>query len=471
MILSSTKEKLCNKAIRRAVEVVASVNSNVSLKEKLDTIVRGTARSLASGTSLVLLDTTKKKLIHSSSWALPQPYLRKGILDADKSLSEVITGQRVVIADAARDKRIQYPDLAARAGIVSILGVPVMSGLSPVGSIRVYTKQRYDFTNQDINFVVTMANLASIALSQSQQNQDVETHTSPLRQARSVTFANPSEKELARILDFYNIEWVYEPRSFALSHEGNKITEMFTPDFYLPGLDLYIEVTTLKQSLVTKKNRKLRLLRQLYPDVKIMLLHKSEYANLLARYGCGPLAHVRARGISRVLYSSAQIEEKVQILAKQISIDYAGRHPVMIGVQRGFICFMADLIRQITIPLDIDLMTISYYSGSNHSSLKITKDLDLNIANRHVIVVEDIVDTGMTLVSVLNNLQSRNPASLAVCTLLDKRMHRIVDTPLDYVGFVVSEEFVVGYGLDYKEEYRNLPFIGVPAIEKHRLKD
>jgi hypoxanthine phosphoribosyltransferase len=464
--LSSTKEKLCYKAIRRAVDIVASADSGVSLKDKLDTIVRGTARSLSAGASLVLLDTTGKKLIHASSWALPQFYLRKGVLDADKSLSEIITGRPVVIADVARDGRIQYPEIAAKAGIISILGVPVMSGDSPVGSIRVYAKQRYDFTNQDISFVVTMANLASIAFSQSRQHQDNTTHTVPLRQAQSVTFANPSEEELARILNFYNIEWVYEPKSFPLTWEGDRITEMFTPDFYLPGLDLYIEVTTLKQSLVTKKNRKLRLLKQLYPEVKIMLLHKSEYANLLARYGCGPLAHTRARGISRVLYSSTQIEEKVQALAKQIYKDYAGRHPIMIGVQRGFICFMADLIRQITIPLDIDLMTISYYSGSNHSSFRITKDLDLNIADRHVIVVEDIIDTGMTLISILNNLRSRKPASLAVCTLLDKRTHRIVDIPLDYVGFVVREEFVVGYGLDYKEEYRNLPFIGVPELER-----
>ena len=452
------------------MEAVASVNSDVSLKEKLDTIVRGTARSLSAGASLVLLDTTKQKLIHVSSWALPQFFLQKGVLDADKSLSEVLIGQPVVIADVAKDSRVQYPEIAARAGIVSVLGVPVVSGATPVGSIRVYTKQRYEFTNQDISFVVAMANLASVAFSQSLQHQHNETPTMPLRQARSVTFANPSEEELARILDFYNIEWVYEPRSFPLSWEGDKVTEMFTPDFYLPGLDLYIEVTTLKQSLVTKKNRKFRLLKELYPEVKIMLLHKSEYAHLLARYGCGPLAHTRARGISRVLYSSTQIEEKVQTLAKQISRDYAGRHPVMIGVQRGFICFMADLIRQITIPLDIDLMTISYYSRSNHSSLKITKDLDLNITDRHVIVVEDIVDTGMTLLSILNNLKSRKPTSLAVCTLLDKRAHRIVDVPLDYVGFVVREEFVVGYGLDYKEEYRNLPFIGVPELERPQSK-
>jgi hypoxanthine phosphoribosyltransferase len=246
---------------------------------------------------------------------------------------------------------------------------------------------------------------------------------------------------------------------------------MFTPDFYLPGLDLYIEITTLKQSLVTKKNRKLRHLHQLYPEVKIMLLRKNEYDRLLARYGCGPLEHARARGISRVLYSSTEIEGKVGALAERISRDYAGRRPVMVGVQRGFICFMADLIRHITVPLDIDFITISYYSGSNHSMFKITKDMDLNIAGRHVIVVEDIVDTGMTLNSILNHLQPKKPASLAVCTLLDKRMRRIADVPLQYVGFEVEDEFVVGYGLDYREEYRNLPFIGIPELEKPVPKD
>jgi hypoxanthine phosphoribosyltransferase len=253
--LASTKEKAYYKAVRRAV---AALNSTVTLEEKLDAIVRGTARAIAAGVSLVLLDSARKKLIHTSSWALPQFYLRKGVLDADKSLSEVPTGQPVVITDVARDSRVQYPEVAARAGIVSMLGVPVMSGGSPAGSIRVYTKQRYEFTNQDMSFVATMANLSSVALGQSPQHQDKEADKAVLRRAQSVTFANPSEEEFARILDFYNIEWVYEPQSFPLKWDGDKITEMFTPDFYLPGLDLYIEITTLKQSSVTKKNRKFR---------------------------------------------------------------------------------------------------------------------------------------------------------------------------------------------------------------------
>ena len=462
------KERAYYKAVRRAVAVV---NSTSSLKEKLDTIVRATARSMVAGVSLVLLDSSRKKLIHTSSWGLLQLYLRKGILDADKSLSEVLSGQPVVIIDVARDSRVQYPEVAAQAGIVSMLGIPIMSGSLAVGSIRVYTKERHEFSNQDMSFVVTMANLASVALTQGLRHQEKEAGVAPLRRAQSVAFANPSEEEFAQILDFYKIEWVYEPRSFPLRREGDRVTEMFTPDFYLPGLDLYIEITTIKQSLVTKKNRKLRYLRQLYPEVKIMLLRKNEYDLFLARYGCGPLAHTRARSISRVLYSAAEIEKRVKALAEQISKDYNGCRLVMVGVQRGFICFMADLIRHITIPLDVDFITISYYSGSNHSMFKITKDMDLNIAGRHVIVVEGIVDTGMTLTSILNHLRPRQPASLAVCTLLDKQVRRIADVPLEYVGFEVRDEFVVGYGLDYREEYRNLPFIGVPELEKPHRKD
>jgi signal transduction protein with GAF and PtsI domain len=184
-----TKEKACYKAIRRAV---AAINSTATPREKLDTLIRATARSLASGASLMLLDSTRKKLIHTSSWGLPQFYLRKGVLDADKSLSEVIGGQPVI----ANDSRIQYPEIAVQASIRSILGVPVMSGISAIGSIRVYVKEPHAFTNQDISFVSTMANLVSIALEYRPQGDENEAGVSPLREARSVSFANPSEEEV-----------------------------------------------------------------------------------------------------------------------------------------------------------------------------------------------------------------------------------------------------------------------------------
>jgi bifunctional protein TilS/HprT len=461
--LAASKEKEFYKAVRR---VVAIVCSPVTLKEKLDALARATAHSLEAGASLVLIDAGRKKLVHVASWGLPQYYLHKGVLDADRSLAEVISGKPVIISDVSGDQRIQYPEVAARAGIVSILGMPIISEGQAIGSIRIYARERREFTNQETSFVIAMTNLASVALTQGKTNQEKPPEVSILRQAQSRVFANPSEEDFARILDFYNVEWAYEPRAFPLEWEGERVSEMFTPDFYLPSLDLYIEITTMKQGLVTRKNRKLRLLRRLYPEIKIMLLHKNEYEHFLARYGCGPLAHTRAGGISRVLYPAAEIQARVKWLAECISKDYAGKRPILVGVQRGFICFMADLMRYITVPLSIDFITISYYNASDHSTFKITKDMDLNIAGRHVIVVEDIVDTGMTLSSILNRLRPREPASLAVCTLLDKRIRRIADIPLAYVGFEIQDEFVVGYGLDYGEEYRNLPFIGLPELEK-----
>ncbi len=470
--MSLREERAFYRAVRRAA---ALLNSEASLEDKLLTIVRSIARAMNAASSLVLLDAAGTKLVHSASWGLPQYYLRKGILDAKRSLSEVIIGRPVIIPDAARDKRVQYPELAQKARIVSILGVPVSLAGHYGGSIRVYARQPRDFTSHDIDFTTTMAHLSAAILRAELKlpeppeaaagNNYSLTGTRPLLKARPASFAHPSEEEFSRILDFYNMEWVYEPRSFPLAWQDDRVTEMFTPDFYLPGLDLYIELTTLKQNLVTRKNRKLRRLKQLYPEVNITLLYKDDYARLLAKYGCGPLAETRAHGIQRVLYSATTIEKRVKALAERISRDYASRRPVMLGVQRGFLCFMADLIRRITTPLDIDFIAISYYQGEAGSAVRITKDTDLDLNDRHVIMVEDIVDTGITLNFILSRLRAREPASLAVCTLLDRRVRRIANITLDYVGFEVPDEYVVGYGLDYREEYRNLPFIGIPNLE------
>ncbi|MDD5095628.1 MAG: hypoxanthine phosphoribosyltransferase [Dehalococcoidia bacterium] len=449
----------------------------MSLKQVADIVVRGTAGAIGGGASLVLLDSTHTRLIHSSSWGLPQFYLRKGLLKADKSLSEVSNGQVVVISEVRGDSRIQYPELAAKAGIASLLGVPVTIGAVTVGSLRAYSKSTTEFTQADINFVTAMANLAAMGirvhlLEQEKQKfekamNEAESGTALLRQVRSVTFAHPSEEELAHILDFYQIDWVYEPRSFPLTWESDRITEMFTPDFYLPALDLYIELTTLKQSLVTEKNRKLRRLRELYPEIAINLLYKKDIHRLLAKYGCGPLAQAKGQGIGKTLFSNVEIQRRVQELAQQISIDYTDRRPIMVGILRGVFCFIADLVRAMTIPVEVEFMAISHYEAKGNS-VRITKDLEMDVSGRHLIVVEDIVDTGMTLNYMLHYLNGKQPASLAVCALLDKKVRRMAEVRLDYIGFEVPDEFVVGYGLDYKDEYRNLPFIGTlesPQVE------
>jgi bifunctional protein TilS/HprT len=463
--LTGTKDKAYWKAVQRAAAVT---NSAADLKPAIIQIVRGTARAMNASVSLMVRDTTGKKLVHHASWGLPQFYLHKGVLDAEKSLPEVMSGRPFAVLDIRCDSHLQYPDLAARAGIASILGVPLMINGEAVGSIRVYSRETREFSQSDIAFVTAMADLAAVTLRSHALNQTgsgtAQAEVSALRQIREVTFVHPSEAEFARILDFYEIEWVYEPRSFPLRTEGERITEMFTPDFYLPALDLYVELTTMKQSLVTEKNRKLRRLRELYPEIKITLLYKKDYDRLLAKYGFGPLALTKGHGISRVLHSTEELQHRVAELALQISIDYADKHPVMVGILRGVFCFMADLVRHITVPLDVEFMSISHYGGDANTAspmVKITKDMDMNVAGRHVIMVEDIVDTGMTLNYMLHYIKTKNPASIKVCTLIDKRVRRIVDVPLEYIGFEVPDEFVVGYGLDYQEEYRNLPFIGI----------
>ena len=274
-------------------------------------------------------------------------------------------------------------------------------------------------------------------------------------------FAHPSEQEFARILDFYGLRWDYEPLSFPLQWHGDRAVEMLTPDFYLPELDLYLELTTMKQSLVTQKNRKIRRLRHLYPEVNIKLLYRRDFHRLLAKFGFGPLVETDLPGISRVLYTERQIQQKVQELGRLISRDYVDRRPVLIGVQRGMVCFMADVMRHISLPTKMDFMSISHYAGEHGPDIRITKELDLDIDGSDVILIEDIVDTGMTLNWLIAQLRSRRPTSVEVCALLDKRARRIADVDIEYVGFEAPDEFLVGYGLDYMESYRNLPFIGV----------
>ena len=172
--------------------------------------------------------------------------------------------------------------------------------------------------------------------------------------------------------------------------------------------------------------------------------------------------------IERVLLSEEQLRQRVRELAEEISKEYAGKEILMIGVLRGAVMFMADLARAITVPVMIDFMAVSSYGTSTSSSgiVRILKDLDEEVAGKHVLIVEDIIDSGLTLSYLVDNIKSRQPASVRICTLLNKPERRKVDLEVNYNGFVVPDEFVVGYGLDYAEKYRNVPFIGIlkPAI-------
>ena len=172
-----------------------------------------------------------------------------------------------------------------------------------------------------------------------------------------------------------------------------------------------------------------------------------------------PLEH----DIDHVLFSEEQLAQRVAEIAAQIDKDYAGKEPLLVSVLRGSFVFMADLVRQITVPCTVDFMAVSSYGSGTTSSgqVKIVKDLSETIEGKDVIVVEDILDSGNTLSYLLKLLEARRPASIRLCTLLDKPERRTKPVEVQYSGFTIPDEFVVGYGLDYDERYRNLPYIGV----------
>ena len=449
-------------------------NSPFGLRKICNSIAKSTAKAIqGDGCSILLLNSQKKYLVIVGSYGLSDLYLRKSPIDARRSLPEILDGKVSFIADATKDERVQHPEIAEAQGISSILGVPIIRKDEVVGEIRIYTHQARKFPDSDKSFLLSVVDICAILLEKVELYRLLEkNYKTSKRQIRSqvpqlptsalrpTNFAHPSEDEFTKLLDFYRIEWLYEPRSFPLNWEEGEVTEMFTPDFYLPELDLYVELTTLKPSLITEKNRKIRHLKRLYPEINIKLLDKNDYIQLLAKYSYRASGEAKIEGIDRVLYSHTQIQRRVRTLANRISQDYADRKPVLVGILKGVVCFMSDLMRHLSLPITLDLMAISYYAADGQV-VKITRDIDSIITGQHVLMVEDIVDTGMTLNYVLKHLATHNPASLRVCTLLDKRARRLVDVSLDYVGFEIPDEFVVGYGLDYKGEYRNLPFIGI----------
>ena len=167
--------------------------------------------------------------------------------------------------------------------------------------------------------------------------------------------------------------------------------------------------------------------------------------------------------IESVLLTEEQVQTKVRDLAAQISKDYAGRDVLLVGVLKGAFILMADLARHLTVPHEFDFMAVSSYGSATQTSgvVRILKDLDREIQGRDVLIVEDIIDTGLTLNYLLRYLRGKNPRSLRICALLDKPARRLVEIEIDYRGFTIPDSFVIGYGLDYGEVYRNLPFIGV----------
>jgi hypoxanthine phosphoribosyltransferase len=168
-------------------------------------------------------------------------------------------------------------------------------------------------------------------------------------------------------------------------------------------------------------------------------------------------------GVGEILIEEDALRNRIRELGEEVSADYAGRDLLLIGVLKGAVFFMADLMRRLTVACEVDFMAISSYGASTDSSgvVRILKDLDINIEGRDVLVVEDIIDSGLTLSYLIRNLEARDPASLEVCALLTKPDRREIDVPVRYVGFEIPNRFVIGYGLDFAERYRNLPYVAV----------
>ena len=176
------------------------------------------------------------------------------------------------------------------------------------------------------------------------------------------------------------------------------------------------------------------------------------------------------KNIERILLTEKQIQERIRQLGKTLSEEYAGKNPVFVGVLKGVVIFFADMVRQITVPCQFDFMWISSYQGTESGDMTVKRDVSADLKGRHVVILEDIFETGNSLNYTYYHLLAKEPASLKICTLLDKpdRRNPAVTLKPDYVGFTIPNEFVVGYGLDFDEYYRNLPYVGVLKPEAYQ---
>jgi len=228
-------------------------NSSLSIRRVFNSVAKSTAKALkANGCRISFLDTQKEYLTNVGAHGLSDFYLRKAPLDARKSIPEVLDGEVVYIADAINDERIQHPQIAKAQRISSILAAPIMTKGEVIGEIRLYTHDPHIFSQDDKNFVVTVANISAVLVERDELHrllgsgykggkEQSKLAQLPTMSLRPAEFAHPSEEEFVRLLDFYQIEWLYEPRAFPLRWENGGIVEMFTPDFYLPEFDFYIE--------------------------------------------------------------------------------------------------------------------------------------------------------------------------------------------------------------------------------------
>lgn len=337
-----------------------------------------------------------------------------------------------------------------------------------------------------------------------------------VREVQETDFAHPAEADLSRLLTFYRIRWSYEPTTFplAFASDGRPI-EMFTPDFYLPDHRLYIELTTMRQRLVTRKNRKIRQLRERYPNIRIKLLYRRDYDRLVECYR-NPGSDLDGYVVGQTLFDAGTIQQRIRELAADLTRDLSGAtpdkttlmagpegsgvnvrslfgdqgwgtaepkrsptepvhgrrneggdKPLLIAVHPGSDAFMMALTTELSalgVDFDTDRITVTRFTTrSGHRRVRIRRGPRQAVAGRHIVLITDIVSTGLSLAFLTRWLRQRGAAKVDLCTLLDRRQARLIDLPLRYVGFEAPPSLLVGFGLQLRRQFEDLPFIAVLA--------
>ena len=294
----------------------------------------------------------------------------------------------------------------------------------------------------------------------------------PLRwllQPNDDRFAHPAEIELARLLTFYGLRWAYEPTTFAVrwGRDGRPV-EFVTPDFYLPEHDLYLELTTMRQRLVTRKNRKFRLLREAYPNVRVRMLYLRDFKRLRDVYG--PARVEREARIGTVLYAEQDVERRIAQLAHELIEAWGGaapgergQRPLLVGVGSGsdrFLTSLGDNLRGLGVPVDLDQVALTSIAAEpGPSRVRVSRPPTASLAGRSVTLVQEVLSTGLSATFLTAWMRRHGAGAVQTCALLDREVARVVDVPVLCRGFAVPDVALAGYGLARRHEFRDLPYI------------
>ena len=294
----------------------------------------------------------------------------------------------------------------------------------------------------------------------------------PLRwllQPNDHRFAHPAEVELARLLTFYGLRWAYEPTTFAVRWgRDERPVEFVTPDFYLPEHDLYLELTTMRQRLVTRKNRKFRLLREAYPNVRVRLLYLRDFKRLREVYG--PSGAEREARIGAILYAEQDVETRISQLARELidawqcnAAAARGQRPLLVGVGSGSDRFLGSLgenLRGLGVPVDLDRVALtSIAADPGPSRVRVSRPPTTSLTGRPVILVQEVLSTGLSATFLTAWMRRHGAAAVETCALMDREAARVVDVPVVCRGFAVPDVALAGYGLARRHEFRDLPYV------------